>query len=241
MAQRGTIEALLIAFGKRLTSVERRLVGSSSGSSSARDSVHGVPTSDAESVALANARPFWFNTDLGWEESYYATAGLSQLGTPGLAPGIPSGWYPTGVGPSAAVYMVGSQAQVSSNVISRWSFAGNGYRRGGDSWFELFNNNTSLRAKRAGRYRLDMSMTFPDGSGTGVCSWRGSAVEGGVLQYPVPLLAGYGQVIQHQAPNRLIKVNEGIYHQTDAASWTIGNDSHAFMAMTYIGPPLAMD
>jgi microcystin-dependent protein len=64
------------------------------GPTALRDSIYGVPVSDAEKASLANRMISWFNTDKGYFEIYYATTGTTGLMAKGLATGFPAGWYP---------------------------------------------------------------------------------------------------------------------------------------------------
>lgn len=66
------------------------------GTTAERDAWYPLPATDAERVALANQKIVWFNTDTMWEESYYATTGLSGLTAIGVLTGHPAGWYPLG-------------------------------------------------------------------------------------------------------------------------------------------------
>ncbi len=66
------------------------------GTSVQRDAIYGVPSTDAQRVALANQKINWFNTDLGWTEMYYAPTGTPGLTVPGRTSGGPAGWYSTG-------------------------------------------------------------------------------------------------------------------------------------------------
>lgn len=79
---------------RRRTALPPRLNGGGWGTTAQRDNVFGVPASAGDQAALANRRVTWFNTDLGWWESYYATTGTSGLTAPGLRSGSASGWYP---------------------------------------------------------------------------------------------------------------------------------------------------
>ena len=79
----------------RLTKImPPRLQRIGSGTTAERDSYYGIPADDAARVALANQKVLWFNTDLGWEESYYAPTGLVGLTATGLIAGTAAGWYP---------------------------------------------------------------------------------------------------------------------------------------------------
>lgn len=66
------------------------------GTSAQRDGFYGVPATDAQKVALANSVPIWFNTEKGWEESYYAPSSIGTLTVNSLLSDQPPGWYPTG-------------------------------------------------------------------------------------------------------------------------------------------------
>lgn len=101
-------EGYLDKQAQRLVDVERRLgsvpprlrIGGSdvwsgqSGTTAERDTLLGVPTTDAERAFLANNRARWFNRDLGWTEGYFAATGVVGLTVTGLLTGHPSGWYP---------------------------------------------------------------------------------------------------------------------------------------------------
>lgn len=230
---------------------DRRLIvhgrqGGMSGSTAQRDAVFGAPGTDAERVALANARVVWFNTELGWEESYYATTGLADLTARGLEVGVPSGWYPTGRGPRAVLYSVGSQAATNGTYFSNWQVFGSAPRDwlGGGSWrnsahFSLSDPNM-LQTSLPGRYRAYIYMTYPNGSGTGVVGFyvrRAAVGPFGERQMAVPLYAGYGQTTEQEYPDTPMQSGGGCYFQTIAAAWSIGDRAH--MSLEYLGPLLA--
>lgn len=98
---RKDLVGLLQDLFERLGLVERRLArpgppepAPTRGSTSVRDTVYPVPTTDPQRVALAAQKLQWFNTDKGWTESYYATTGTAGLTVPGLLAGHAPGWYP---------------------------------------------------------------------------------------------------------------------------------------------------
>lgn len=129
------------------------VVSSFRGTAAQRDALYGVPATDADRVALANARIVWFNTEQGWEESYYATTGLPGLTARGLMAGAASGWYPTTVGPAcilAPTAQVSTPAPGATSYVGGW--AGSIYRRGGTSWFT--NNSGAIFTQVAGYYDL---------------------------------------------------------------------------------------
>lgn len=175
-----TMPALLRRLGDRVTSLERRIARTpravdlsritdlGRGSSVERDAYFGAPATDVERVALANRRVVWFNTDFGWEESYYADSALAGLTTLGLVAGTPSGWYPTGEGPVSVMYASGPQSVVASTYVTSWTAwgAGRSYRRGGATWFTY--DTGRVTCLNAGRYEAEAMVTQQAGSGTTV-------------------------------------------------------------------------
>lgn len=106
----------------------------SRGTTTARDDLYGKPTTDAQRVALANQSVTWFNTDMGWEESYYAVTGLTGLTARGLVAGTASGWYPTGAnGPELLMEATASFGASTGSNLGGWN--GSVWRRGGASAF----------------------------------------------------------------------------------------------------------
>lgn len=66
--------------------------GLNQGTTAERDAYFGVPSGDTAQVALANLRPKWFNTTLGYEEMYIARTAQAGLTVPGMASGTFTGW-----------------------------------------------------------------------------------------------------------------------------------------------------
>lgn len=132
------------------------------GTTAQRDAAYGVPTTDAERVALANLRVNYFNVELGWEESYYAVTGLSGLTARGLVAGTVSGWYPTGPGPYCILQPNAQIAASTNNYVQGW--AGTVTRRGGAAWFT--NNSGALFMNQAGYYDVRAWTIQQAGSGT---------------------------------------------------------------------------
>lgn len=64
-----------------------------SGTTADRALIYGVPTSDADVVALANRQVRYYNTTEGWWESYYSTT-KTGLTAKNLIGGNAVGWYP---------------------------------------------------------------------------------------------------------------------------------------------------
>lgn len=92
------------------------------GTAAQRDGFYGVPTTDAQKVALANSMPIWFNTEMGWQESYYVGAGTSGLTVKGLASGHPAGWYPITGGIPAISLLRNSFQAVASGTFTTIQF-----------------------------------------------------------------------------------------------------------------------
>ena len=64
------------------------------GTTAQRDAYFGVPSTDSEHVALANLQPVWYNTQKGWQETYYTTFDKVGLTARGLTGSVASGWFP---------------------------------------------------------------------------------------------------------------------------------------------------
>lgn len=133
----------------------------SRGTTTQRNARFGIPATDAERVALANRKVVWFNTDLGWEESYYATTGLTGLTAKGLLAGISSGWFPTGLGPSVAFRPTTGFAATTGNYVGNWN--GSVSRRGGNSFFG--GDGLGPIIKLPGMYDVNAYTVQPAGTG----------------------------------------------------------------------------
>lgn len=218
------------------------------GTTAERDTNWGVPTTEFAKGFLASSRPVWFNTDLGWEESYYAPVGTEGLTVRGLVAGVPAGWYPTGYGPHGRLHTAGPQGHVSGSYFTNWLNFGSSLGAGwGESWrsHTLIDRPTgdtaTIRTRLPGRYDLECQMEFPGGTGTGV--WRfgyfsGFANAGATnADSPLPLLGGYDQIPRLEHRNVLLLDTGRCFMQTVAAQWTVGN-SNAWMSLRYVGPPL---
>ncbi|WP_146114392.1 hypothetical protein [Microbacterium sp. MYb72] len=134
------------------------------GTTAQRDATFGVPSTDPERVSLANRKITWFNTDLGWEEGYYAPSGLSGLTAKGLVAGVSASWYPTGLdGPEMTMEPTAAAAASSGNNLTGWT--GNVWRRGGAAAFDI-NGTYQGICKIPGYYDLRFWTTQQNGSGT---------------------------------------------------------------------------
>ncbi|AWY06650.1 minor tail protein [Microbacterium phage Zeta1847] len=240
------------ATGARLSGVESRvsalertaeaaIPAPTQGTTAQRDAYYGTPTSDAQRAALANARIAYFNTDLGWMESYYAPTGTAGLAARGLVTGTAAGWYPIGRGPRATLHAAsGGQTRTNGQSYEAWQPFGSGdsNRNAGDAFVSA--ETSYLRMNLAGRWRIAAGLYFPNGSGTGVQSLRVNTASGGGLKAiakPVPLLGNYGQFIEWEFPDMPVPAGAGAFLYTDAASWTIGG-SNSYLAVEYLGPAL---
>ena len=131
------------------------------GTTAQRDSRFGTPTTDAQRVALANQKIMWFNSDLGWTESYYAVTGLSGLTARGLVTGTASGWYPVGRGPRLNYAPSTSNTTPGSGaVVTGWSDV---KFRNGVGWFSYSSGTFTIA--NAGRYRISAVIGLINGAG----------------------------------------------------------------------------
>ncbi|QPL14189.1 minor tail protein [Microbacterium phage Atraxi] len=218
------------------------------GTTAQRDAFFGVPGTDAARSALANRQVTWFNTDLGWDESYYCPTGLTGLTVQGLVAGSDSDWYPVGRGPRAVLYSAGAQAMTTGLAFSNWNHWGinKSYKNtpgnvDGSSFFFRNTNNAALQVFKAGRYRVRSAMGVQNGSGTAVESLRINQVNGTgihVYQYPAQLQANYGQYFTAQLDDALIPKGGYAYHINDAGTLAIGQGD-SYLSFEYLWPPFA--
>ncbi len=227
----------------RLNAYEVRLQGTTA----ERDAHFGVPATNAERASLANRRVSWFNTDLGWEESYYATTGLAGLTVPGLVAGVPHGWFPTGEGPVCTLRPSAGVGVAAGGYVSGWN--GSAYRRGGASWFTYAADRISIL--KPGRYELSGWTIQQSGTGVARYSLRVnnaavSAVLAGrshaadALQgSPTLTPADYSyEMVIDQSANLMLYVDSGSLsvHQTAEANGVRGQ-----LRAKYVGPPLVLE
>lgn len=135
-----------------------------SGTTFSRDVAYPPPTTDAERVALANKKPVWFNTDKGWEESYYATTGLTGLTVPGLDAAVASGWYPTGPGPYIVLEPTAAFVVQANQYVGNWH-NGNMRRKGGSAIF-VPDSSGFIQVLLSGYYDVKVATLLTNGSGT---------------------------------------------------------------------------
>ncbi|WNT44337.1 minor tail protein [Microbacterium phage Mabodamaca] len=215
-----------------------------------RDAYYGVPTTDAARAALANSRPIWYNTDLGWQESYYAPVGTPGLTAPGLASGVEAGWYPTGLGPEIQVSGSVPIAATAGNGVPGWDTVQ--FTRGA-SWFLRtgFENGAwdgrYIRVLKAGRYDVTINETFTNGSGVAnmwLAHWAAPGAPYRATQgYPVPLQASFyeSRVMEFKSHPALAGEFFGEVCHSGSLAVHVGTD-HAIRArftVRYVGPLMA--
>lgn len=152
---------------KRLSRLDRRSSGNKEprGTTAERNQAFWVPANDAERAALANEKVVWFNTDLGWWESYYATTGTAGLTAKGLVAGTAPGWYPVGLGPYIRLEPGTTFAATPNNPIRSWAGLRND-RNGGSAWFTYTDADGRITVPRAGRYLVRAQTVQQTGTGT---------------------------------------------------------------------------
>ncbi len=209
------------------------------GTTAERNTLFGSPANDTERVALANQKIVWFNTDLGWEESYYAVTGLSGLTAKGLVAGTASGWYPTGkgprliYGPTASATTPGSGAVVGNWNESTWVNAA--------GWFSYSGGVFTLA--NAGRYRIAVVCMIQQGSG--VADFHHYA-NGTLRNIAVALHAGQFRQMTNEFSDiampagsttdlRFLTANSIIVHVSTAGAVA---PYHGEFVIEYIGPNL---
>lgn len=212
------------------------------GTTAERDAFYDTPTTDAQRVALANQRVAWFNTDLGWEESYYATTGTPGLTARGLVTGTAPGWYPTGTGPRLVLHTAGGQAMTAGTNFTNWRVPGvePSYREGPAGKFVDHGSPGYAFTHLAGRYEAFLSLTVQNGSGTGVFSLRANhnlSTAYHVQQKPTPLLSSYGQVFEWHMRDLEMRAGGLFFARCDAGSLQAGG-GWSELSVKYLGPPL---
>lgn len=214
-----------------------------------RDLTFPPPTTVAEQVDLANQQITWWNTELGWQESYYAPAGSAGLTARGLVAGVSAGWFPTEAGAlHGKLQAIGSEAHGNGQYFTNWANFGTATGSGadqGESWrshtliSRPLPDTATLQTVLPGRYDLKSRMAAPGGTGTAV--WRFGYLDGGsaslATDQGLPLLNGYGQMMMAEFNDVLLYATGRCYWQTVSASWSPGN-AGSWMSMRYIGPPL---
>lgn len=256
-----SMPALLRNLKNRVTSLERRLAripripdppdlsrldAVGHGTSAQRDAFFGVPTTNAERVALANREPVWFNTDFGWEESYYADSALAGLTTLGLVAGTASAWYPTGEGPASVHYASGAQNVSPGVFVTSWSAWGTGgsSRRGGAGWFTYDAATGKVACVKAGRYEAEGMVTQQAGAGTTVVHLMRD--NNPVFARANPLDSGQAQAAVMRQPQLAMNAGQTLSLFNGVGTYQLnmvtGNSEvRGFLAVRYKSPLLATE
>lgn len=213
-----------------------------SGTTAERNAIFGTPAAGAPSIAMANSKIVWFNTEKGWAEMYYETNDLTNASTPGLLDGVPRGWYPTGPGPWSS--LTGSPTVSANNKdydklldygVSEGKLTSS--RRGGAEWFTR--SASALSVKRAGMYDVSAQMFFPNGGGTYIATLlvkNSAGTELAGIQQAIPLLSSYGQVVPFSAPRLYIPEGGSVAFRINQG---VGNVQAFELRADYAGPALA--
>jgi len=225
--------------------------GSQGGTTTERDARFGTPTTDAQRVALANRKVVWYNSTLGWEESYYATTGLAGLTAKGLLAGYASGWYPTGNGLTPEIIMdpTATFSATTGNYVGNWN--GSVKRRGGDAFFVSDQYGPTI--KLPGYY--DLSCYTVQGSGSGLADYHirlnnlaGTTVEWQTNLSGILLSTSYVTYISAQWKSTLIKPGGNLFrwfcsNGTLSLHNTTGpaGSGRGQLAARYVRPPLVSD
>jgi len=163
------IDAFASGTDTRLDGIENTLLTQpQQGTTAQRDAKYGTPATAAAQAALANQKVVWFNTDLGWLESYYAPTGTSGLTALGLVATIGSGWFPMGPGGPRMFLAPSAQQTLSTGAyFTNWTAPGTGvsWRKGGAAFLDLAAGVPKV--KIAGRYAVDVRLEVQNGAGTG--------------------------------------------------------------------------
>lgn len=215
------------------------------GTTAQRDAAYGVPTTDPARVALANQRVTFYNTDLGWEEQYYAVTGLSGLTVRGLVAGTASGWYPTGQGPRCTMQpTAGTRAVTPGMYTGGWN--GIVYKDGGSAWYNP--TATVIQVLQAGMYDYGFWTIQTSGNGISEHHFRilntpGTAIVEEVSGISKELSAGAYTKIDFSASSRFVAAG----NQLAPFAWSGNYNLHMGASATtvagqlwarYVGPPL---
>jgi len=207
------------------------------GTTAQRDSIFGVPATDAARVALANSTPTWYNTDRRWEESYFATTGLAGLTATGLLANFSSGWYPIDRGAIFihAAFTGGFIPLSSSEQII--PFATTPRRKGGAT---IVNNN-ALKMPIGGMYEVSCRLYASGGASslvTGNVKAAGTLVVDLSVVKPDTLdqrtFTSVTRDYQADQPFSLYAMVAGT-----ATNLYASGINGSYMQVEYVGPPLA--
>lgn len=215
----------------RITAVETSLgTRFAAASSTARDAHFGVPANDTQRLALQNSGAECIRTDLGYNESYYATYNSST--NPGGA--TPAGWYPaTGATPNLAV--ITNTAQNLAATAAAITFGG--------SLIQDIENNVSFNKStgtvtiaQPGLYRVTGAFTVnATTSGTkGIYIYKN-----GATYFSQALTTAVVTPLEISAVLKLVAgdtVNIYGYANVTTATVVGGSSYYTYMAVEYVSP-----
>jgi hypothetical protein len=243
--ERGTVDAIKQMYQRDGKAVldERMLFGTTAD----RDAYFGTISTVTQQVAIANARPLWFNTEYGWWETYYMTVGTSGLTVPGLVNSglVPPGWYPIAEGPWVIAEPTAAFAATANNYVGGW----NGSVRGtnnNSNFFEVLSSGL-IKCKMAGLYDVDVWTTQQTGTGTANYHLRALGTNQSTIDMAID--AGVATLISNLATKavqgvkaRRIGANTfwGLWvHSGNLNVHVYGVAIQAQFTIRYVGPPLA--
>lgn len=218
------------------------------GSTAERDALFGIPADDPSKVALANRKILWFNTDTGWEESYYAVTGKVGLAVLGLISTASSGWYPIGPSGTSPAMLWEAQTQVTpggNSFLGNWAWV---RKRGGSSWWDSDAGGTKVKILKHGRYSARGWTT--QGTGTGVSNWHlrtvasdGTTVVKNVDGNAFPQNSALYTRIHMEIEDTVLEPNQfiGMFTTNGGTLVHTGSQVMGQFAVRYLGPPLVLE
>lgn len=230
--------------------VPPRLTNNGRGTTAERDVYFGEIATTDQQVYLANLSPIWFNTDLGWEESFYVTTGTPGLTALGLLPSAYPGWYPTGRGPAATMYSAGSQSLsgAGSQFTNYQNFSAStpGVPPSSKNCTDDFirydvATGAALRVLLAGYYRIKgMLAGVSQTSSAAAMSLRVNTFDNVTTLYN----QGYSVTTESPIVNYFTELDSAFLdvasmaqHRLDSGAVTVGYGT-SFLSVEYLRPPL---
>ncbi len=218
------------------------------GTTAHRDLLYGVPSTAAQRAALANAQVRHFNTDLGWEESYYAPTGTVGLTVLGLVASAAAGWYPTGLGPAIQLVPSATQSCAPGAMFTNWAAPGSGaaWRKGGAGFFTYAAG--VITCVIACRINFQAGLAVQVGSGDTVpyVVRNNTTASPNVLAFAIQSLhVTYGRLVMLTGQNVPMAAGDTMRWTNQAGTATFGtgadsaNRAAGEFSVQYVGPPLA--
>lgn len=214
------------------------------GTTAQRNAAYGVPTTTAQHVALANQKVTFYNTDTGWEESYYAVTGSAGLTARGLITGTAPGWYPTGAGPWCIMQPSAAKSVTSDTYLGGWN--GTVRRNGGAAWFNP--TATVIQVQKAGLYDFGYWTNQQNGSGIAnyylrILNSAGTVVDAYVDGGGFALNGSFASKVHHSVEAYPLTAGQQIAPHIASGSLQVhfvGNVRGQLYAR-YVGPALVTD